>query len=149
MEHQYFAACPKGLEILLAEELETFACDDLRQTVAGVYFNASLESAYRACLWTRLANKILMPLARFQVSDADALYDGVKAVDWHEHINPNSTILVDFIGTDDIIRNSQFGALKVKDAIVDRIREVTGARRWLRLIRIYELTRGSVRAVLW
>jgi len=128
MEHQYFAACPKGLEILLAEELETLECDDLRQTVAGVYFNASLESAYRACLWTRLANKILMPLARFQVDDADALYDGVKAVAWDEHINPNGTILVDFIGTDDTIRNSQFGALKVKDAIVDRIREVTGSR---------------------
>ncbi len=128
MEHQYFAACPKGLEGLLLQELESFGAEDLRETVAGVYFNGSVEIAYRACLWSRLANKILMPLSRFPVRDADALYEGVKDVPWVEHINPKGTLLVDFVGTDDVIRNSQFGALKVKDAVVDSLREATGER---------------------
>jgi 23S rRNA (guanine2445-N2)-methyltransferase / 23S rRNA (guanine2069-N7)-methyltransferase len=128
MEHQYFAACPKGLEGILSQELESFGASDLRETVAGVYFNGSIEVAYRACLWSRLANKILMPLCRFTVRDADALYDGVKSVAWEEHINAQGTLLVDFVGTDDVIRNSQFGALKVKDAVVDALREATGER---------------------
>ncbi|MFT6052213.1 MAG: 23S rRNA (guanine2445-N2)-methyltransferase / 23S rRNA (guanine2069-N7)-methyltransferase, partial [Halioglobus sp.] len=73
-EHRWFASCPKGIEGILAAELTTLGADATRETVAGVYFDGSLASAYRVCLWSRLANRVLMPLGRFDVTDADSLY---------------------------------------------------------------------------
>ncbi len=126
--HQYFASCPKGLEGLLLTELAQLGAEELRETVAGIYFSGSLRLAYRVCLWSRLANKVLLPLSSFEISSQDDLYDGVRAIEWQEHISPSGSLLVDFIGTNDTIRNTQFGAVKVKDAIVDCLRDFTGER---------------------
>ena len=121
--NKWFASCPKGLEELLASELQSIGADDVRLTVAGVYAEGSLEFAYRACLWSRLANRILLPLGKFDVASADDLYDGVKAIPWHQHLTPRQSIAVDFIGSNDAIRHTQFGAQRVKDAIVDTLQE--------------------------
>ena len=128
MQQQFFATCPKGLESLLEDEIKLLAGEDTRQTAAGVYFHSDLAVAYRICLWSRLANKVLLPLTRFEVNSADDLYAGVRSIPWEDHINPRSSFLVDFIGTNSVIRNSQFGAVTVKDGVVDRVREVTGQR---------------------
>lgn len=120
---KWFASCPKGLEELLASELESLGADQVRLTVAGVYADGPLEFAYRACLWSRLANRILLPLDKFAVNSADDLYEGVKAIPWHQHLTPRQTIAVDFIGSNDAIRHTQFGAQRVKDAVVDLIQE--------------------------
>lgn len=125
---QYFATCPKGLEGPLMAELRSFGFEELRETVAGVYFNTDLKGAYRACLWSRIANKVFLPLGRFEVNSADDLYDAARKIDWSEHMNPTGTLLVDFTGSSNVIRNTQFGAVKIKDAIVDGFRESAGAR---------------------
>lgn len=125
---QYFSTCPKGLEALLAAELTDLGAESIRETVAGVYFEGSLETAYRICLWSRLANKVLLPMGSFAVSSQEDLYNGARGLPWHEHLNPAGTLLVDFIGTNDAIRNTQFGAVKIKDAIVDCLREFSGER---------------------
>ncbi len=127
-QQQYFAACPKGLENLLEQELAELQGSNIRQTVAGVYFDGDLSTAYRVCLWSRLANKILMPLARFNVDSQEDLYQGVREIAWQDHLSPSGSLLVDFIGTNHTIRNSQFGAVKVKDAIVDCLRDLAGER---------------------
>ncbi len=127
-QYQFFATCPKSLEGLLFSELSQLGATDLRETVAGVYFSGSIETAYRVCLWSRLANKILLPLVSFDVKSQEDLYDGVRGIRWEEHLKPNGTLLVDFVGTSDAIRNTQFGAVKVKDAIVDCLRDTTGER---------------------
>ena len=77
----FFASCPKGLEYLLVDELKALGCSDVREALAGVYFRGELEAGYSACLWSRLASRILMPLAEFAAEDADALYAGVQGVD--------------------------------------------------------------------
>ncbi|UTF60475.1 bifunctional 23S rRNA (guanine(2069)-N(7))-methyltransferase RlmK/23S rRNA (guanine(2445)-N(2))-methyltransferase RlmL [Gilvimarinus sp. DA14] len=125
---QYFATCPKGLESLLLEELQALGGEDCRATVAGVYFSGTLGAAYRACLWSRLANKVLLPLTSGSVRNADELYELVKTLPWQEHLSTEGTLLVDFSGQGSGIRNTQFGAVKVKDAIVDCLREQTGMR---------------------
>lgn len=125
---QFFATCPKGLESLLYGELQTLGAEALRETVAGVYFEGNLRTAYRACLWSRLANKVLLPLASAAVDTADDLYSQVRALPWQEHISPSGTLLVDFSGQSPAIRNTQFGALRVKDAIVDALRDFCGER---------------------
>ncbi|MDN3639548.1 bifunctional 23S rRNA (guanine(2069)-N(7))-methyltransferase RlmK/23S rRNA (guanine(2445)-N(2))-methyltransferase RlmL [Simiduia curdlanivorans] len=127
-QFEFFAACPKGLESLLLAEVRDLGAVESRETVAGVYFSGDLALGYRTCLWTRLANKVLLPLNSFAVDSDTELYDGVAAIAWAEHISPSSTFLVDFSGTSFAIRNTQFGALKTKDAIVDRVRDVTGER---------------------
>jgi 23S rRNA (guanine2445-N2)-methyltransferase / 23S rRNA (guanine2069-N7)-methyltransferase len=127
-EYQFFATCPKSIEGLLLAEVLQLGAGEVRETVAGVYFSASLETAYRICLWSRLANKVLLPLTSFDVASQEDLYDGARAIAWHEHIGPLGTLLVDFVGTSDSIRNTQFGAVKVKDAIVDSLRDSTGER---------------------
>lgn len=127
-ENPYFVTCPKSLESLLAQEIVSLGARDPRETVAGVYFQASLETAYRICLWSRLANKVLLPLGSFTVNHQQALYDAARSLPWQEHVSPSGTLVVDFLGTNDTIRNTQFGALKIKDAIVDTLRDFSGTR---------------------
>lgn len=128
-EHlELFATCPKGLEGLLLAELAEIGAIETKETVAGVAFSGDIALAYRACLWSRLANKILLPLAEFPVGDQNSLYNGARDIPWEQHLGPQSTLLVDFIGSSGAIRNTQFGALKIKDALVDRLRDITGDR---------------------
>ncbi len=125
---QYFAACPKGLENLLLQELQQLGATDVRETVAGVYFGGEAALLYKACLWSRLANKILLPLANFSVSDEQSLYESISAITWEDHLEVDGTFKVDFLGTNEQIRNTQFGAVRVKDAIVDRFQKHFRAR---------------------
>jgi len=124
----FFASCPKGLEYLLVDELKSLGCSDVREALAGVYFRGELEAGYSACLWSRLASRILMPLAEFAAEDADALYAGVQGVDWSAHLETTGTFAVDAVGSTRGVTNSQFAALRVKDAIVDQFRQNTGER---------------------
>lgn len=125
---QFFSTCPKGIEGLLKLEYEQLGFDDVRETVAGVYFTTDLKGAYRACLWSRLANKVLMPLGAFAIDSAEELYDAAKSVTWQDYLRGDGTLLVDFTGTSHCIRNTQFGAVKIKDAIVDSLRDSDGLR---------------------
>ncbi len=122
-DYAFFATCPKGFEELLATELASIGVSECKLTVGGVYFKGDLVHAYRANLWSRLANKILLPLKTFSCPTSDALYEGVKSIQWGDHLAPQSQFAVDFTGTSREIKNSHFGALRVKDAVVDAFRE--------------------------
>jgi 23S rRNA (guanine2445-N2)-methyltransferase / 23S rRNA (guanine2069-N7)-methyltransferase len=123
-----FAAAPRGLELLLADELRALGAADAREARSGVLFSGDLALAYRACLWSRLANRILLPLAKFPAATPEALYDGVRAIDWSVHLGAENTLAVEFNTSHSAITHSHFGALKVKDAVVDQFRDRTGAR---------------------
>ena len=115
----WFAACPKGLEALLAAELSAMGASATRETVAGVYFDGPQALAYRACLWSRLANRILAPIASLEAGDGDTLYRELSGIDWADMFGPQQSIAIDFSGQNHEIRNTQFGAQRSKDAIVD------------------------------
>ena len=144
----FFAACPKGLEELLATELATLGGGEVKQTVAGVHFEGELDTAYRVCLWSRLASRVLMPLLKIEEISADRLYESVHAMAWETHIAANGTIAVDAHGVNDSLRNTQFTQQRVKDAIVDRLREVSGERpnidTYTPDLRVHVLVRGSM-----
>jgi len=125
---QFFASCPPGVADLTAAELRECGATQCREFKLGVQFEGSLETAYRACLWSRTASRILLPLATFPAPTPEALYEAVKAIAWTEHIKPNGTLAVDLAGATSGITHTHFGALKTKDAIVDHIRERTGER---------------------
>ncbi len=114
-----FASTARGLEELLKTELEALGASQCKVAQGGVYFQADDRVMYQSLLWSRLASRILLPLNDFDVySDLD-LYLGVQTIDWSEIFSVDDTFVVHFTGTNEEIRNSQYGALKVKDAIVD------------------------------
>lgn len=124
----FFATCPKGLEYLLVDELKSLGASEVHEALAGVHFRGELEAGYRACLWSRLASRVLMPLAEFDVADGDALYTGARTIQWSEHLDVDATFAVDAVGSTRGITHSQYAALRVKDAIVDQFRESSGTR---------------------
>lgn len=124
----FFATCPKGLELLLVDELKNIGATAAHEKRAGVIFEGDLAIAYRACLWSRLANHILLPLTQFPASNADELYRGVQTINWSEHFSVDKTLAVTFTTVNSAIQHTQFGAQKVKDAIVDQFRQRSGVR---------------------
>ncbi len=125
---ELFLTCPKGLEALLAEEAAALGLEEVREHTSAIRGFADMQTAYRLCLWSRLANRVLLVLTRFTMRDADELYDGVSDIDWHEHLLPTGSLAVEFSGQGSGIDNTHFGALKVKDAIVDKLRNAAGDR---------------------
>jgi 23S rRNA (guanine2445-N2)-methyltransferase / 23S rRNA (guanine2069-N7)-methyltransferase len=138
-EHAFVATVPRGLADLLARELESVGAQNARERSAGVLFSGTLETGYRACLWSRTASRVLLQLAQFEAASADEFYAGVRAVDWSAHIDPARTIACEFTGAHPTIAHSHFGALRLKDAVCDRLRDDTGTRPDV------ELTRPAVR----
>lgn len=128
MPIEFFATAGRGLEPLLADELRALGADQVREARGGVAFAGELRVGYAACLWSRVANRILLPLAQFPAPTPEALYAGVRDIDWAEHLSPDGTLAVDFVSSRSAITHTQFGAQKVKDAVVDRLRDETGRR---------------------
>jgi len=124
----FFATTAKGMEELLAAELRGIGAEEATVGRAGVSFQGSLETAYRACLWSRVANRVLLPLASFPAPTPEALYAGVRTIRWLDHIGTGGTLAVDFATSRSAITHSHFGALKTKDAVVDQLRDQTGTR---------------------
>ncbi|MEJ2669474.1 MAG: bifunctional 23S rRNA (guanine(2069)-N(7))-methyltransferase RlmK/23S rRNA (guanine(2445)-N(2))-methyltransferase RlmL, partial [Gammaproteobacteria bacterium] len=115
----FFATCPKGLELLLEQELASLGAVSCRVAVAGVYFSGDTQLAYMVCLWSRLANRVLLQLAAGKITSDDDLYHLARTVPWHTLFSVEARIHVEFIGTNDEIRHTRFGAQRVKDAVVD------------------------------
>jgi 23S rRNA (guanine2445-N2)-methyltransferase / 23S rRNA (guanine2069-N7)-methyltransferase len=124
----FFASASRGTEEVLARELQALGLQPTETVGAGVAFGSTLEDAYRACLWSRVASRILMPLADFEAADPDALYEGVHGMRWTDHLGPERTLAVSVAGARSPVGPSHFIALKTKDAIVDRVRAEVGSR---------------------
>ncbi|GGW44401.1 bifunctional 23S rRNA (guanine(2069)-N(7))-methyltransferase RlmK/23S rRNA (guanine(2445)-N(2))-methyltransferase RlmL [Vreelandella hamiltonii] len=123
------ATCPKGIEGLLADELQALGAEPGKTTVAGVYFTADQTTAYRVCLWSRLANRVILLLAReSMIETAEQVRDVVARIAWRQHLAPGRTLAVDFHGRSEHIRHTRFGAQTVKDGVVDSL-QLSGQER--------------------
>ncbi len=128
-ERTFFATCPRGVSELLASELRALGLEVEREHPAGVGFRGTLRSAYLACLWSRTASRILLTLGEVTAADPDAMYQALRAMPWEVHVRPEGTFAIDIVGESPAwLRNTQFAALKAKDAIVDRMRELNEVR---------------------
>lgn len=120
---EFLALCPRGVGSLLTHELSALGANGVRETPAGVFFSGGRATLYRACLWSRLANRILLPLSEFDAAGPDELYRGLRQVPWPELFAARHSFAVDFHGQTPALRNTQFGAQRSKDAVVDAFRE--------------------------
>ena len=124
----FFATCPFYLEELLKDELESFGADGFQTAHGGVGFEGTLETAYKACLWSRIANRILLPLSTFTAEKPDDIRKAADDFDWENHFRSGATIAVDATLSKTKICTPDYAALAVKDGIVDRARRLTGRR---------------------
>ena len=125
---RFFATCAKGTEGALRRELAALRLHAVRGERGGVSFEGDVEAGMRACLHARVAMRVLLQLATFPAPDAAALYDGVHAIDWTAWLTARTTLAVEATVRDSGITHSGFAALKVKDAVVDALRDRLGAR---------------------
>lgn len=121
----YFAQSSQNQADLIAKEAERAGADRVKATSSGVQFSGSLEVGYRFCLTTRIASRVLQALYFDEkVTSPDELYEKCKTIPWEEYIDPSKTFqLTQTVQACNWIKNSHFASLRVKDAIVDRIRE--------------------------
>src|ERR1039457_307182 len=124
----FFATAAKGVEQLVADELQRLGISPLAIESGGVRFAGDFSTCLRANLWLRTASRILVPLAVFPCSSTQELYDGVRTINWNSWITPEMTMAVDCSLRESAMTHSGFVALKTKDAVVDEIRDRCGRR---------------------
>ncbi len=123
-----FVRAPRHLEDLLAAELAELGASAVRVRTGGAQLDADLALAYRICHRSRLASRVLWPLAAFPARTADELHAGVAALPWPELVVPGATLAVGFDGSSRQLRHSGYARQRVKDAVVDVLRAAWGAR---------------------
>ncbi len=124
----FFATAARGTEGALRDELRELRLRHVRADRGGVHFEGAMEDGYRACLGSRIAMRILRPLATFAATTGEDLYEGVGVVDWSEFLTQRHTLAVRATCVNSAMTHSLFIAQKTKDAIVDQLREKTGGR---------------------
>jgi 23S rRNA (guanine2445-N2)-methyltransferase / 23S rRNA (guanine2069-N7)-methyltransferase len=124
----WIATAPVGAASVLAEELAKFGATDVRERSHDVKFQGTLEVGYRACLWSRTATRVLLSLGSIDAGSSKDLYEGVKRIDWREHLAPGATLACDCSGGNESIRHTIYGSQLLKDAVVDNLRDATGDR---------------------
>ena len=121
--YQFLALTSFGIEHLLADEIKSLGGKQVVQKPEGVYFSGSLELGYNICLWTRMATRIMLKIGEGVSANKDELFKTAGDVDWSALFSYKNTFAIDFVGYSEEIRNSQFGGLTIKDAVVDHFRD--------------------------
>ncbi len=125
----FFVTCAKGTEGGLRRELVALRIHGPSGATGGVSFAGTLMDGMKVCLHSRVAMRVLLEVGAFEARDADALYAGAHAIDWTDFVGRGLTIAVSATTQDNPnLRHSGFSALKVKDAIVDMLRDRSGRR---------------------
>ena len=128
MEFEMIAKTFQGLETVLATELIELGANNIQIGRRMVSFTGDKELLYRANFQLRTAVKVLKPIKHFRATSADEVYNAVQEIDWTTYLTPETTFAVDSVVFSQEFRHSKFVAYKVKDAIVDQLRERTGTR---------------------
>jgi 23S rRNA (guanine2445-N2)-methyltransferase / 23S rRNA (guanine2069-N7)-methyltransferase len=134
----YWVTCADGLETLLQEELQELGVQHIERLAGRLIFKGTLEHAYRICMWSRLASRVLMPIHTYELEHshdardvAEELYEGAISFDWSLVFAPQSTFAIRLHAEREIKVNTQFATLRAKDGVVDSFMEAVGRRQVL------------------
>jgi len=125
---RHLAQCTRGLEAVLADELRALGSKSVSEVAGGALFAADAELACRATLWLRSAVRVLEPVGGGRVGDFDQLYELASRIRWEDLVGPRHTFSVHATVSNAPFTDRHFAALRVKDAVVDRIRARRGSR---------------------
>ncbi len=125
---QFLALTSPGIEVLLADEAKSLGATNVVQKPEGVYFEGDLALGYKVSLWTRFATRVLLNIGEGEADTKEQLIHSAQQIIWSEHFSPDHTFAIDFVGKSEDIRNTQFGALTVKDAVVDHFMALNDSR---------------------
>jgi len=117
-----------GLENILAGEIRALGAESVLVERRAVSFMGDQELLYKANFHLRTAIKILKPIAEFEVTNRDELYDHAKEIPWTNYLALGKSFAIDSTVQSEMFVNSMFASLRVKDAIADQFREATGKR---------------------
>ncbi len=118
--HDFFATCSKGVEDLVQKELEQLNITQTKLHTGGVAFSGDIAQGLKACLWSRVASRILLQLKSFNIESDEDLYNEIISIDWSAHFSENNTLTIDCFSSHSVVTNSHYATLRVKDAIVDQ-----------------------------
>lgn len=125
---KFFATCPRGLEQLLAEELQQLEGGNIHAVGGGVEFSGDFPLCYKANLESRIASRVLWRVAADSYRDEDDIYRTAYALPWNDWFEPALTIRVDVTAIRCPLKSLNFITLKIKDAVCDKIRRLSGRR---------------------
>lgn len=126
--YSIFASCPQGLEHALAAELQALGYDHVRAGRAGCHFESTWTGTMRANLYSRLATRILVQLAKAPVRTEDDILELARSVPWEHWFGPEHTLRVDTSAVRSPMQSLQYCNLRAKDGICDRLRDREGER---------------------
>lgn len=125
---KFFATCPRGLEKLLAEELRQFKAEKIHAVGGGVGFDGDFLLCYRVNLESRIASRVLWQLRAGAYRSEEDIYRAAYGLPWTDWLDPTRTIRVDISATRSPLTSLNFVTLKIKDAVCDKIRRLSGRR---------------------
>ena len=128
MLHYFFAPCPRGLESVLATELEQLGAASVQGRDGGVQFQGDWRICYRVNLESRIASRVLWQVASQPYASEADIYDDTRALPWNEWFSPGLTIRVNIAALKCPLRSLDFVTLRIKDAVCDKFREMAGRR---------------------
>ena len=117
-----------GLDDLLVDELTQLGATGHRRLKGAIAVEGDLATGYRICLWSRLASRVLMPLFSINSGDPDKLYHAALKHPWENVLKEDATFIVRAAVAKGVSTHTRFASLRLKDGIVDRFRDRTGAR---------------------
>jgi len=126
--HSYYVTATRGLVGLVEDELHELGARVVRAEPAGLRVRGPLKFGYRMCLWSRCASRVILHLHDFAIDGPDDLFAAALAFPWEEHLAPTGTLAVDVTASGEVITHGQYAAQRIKDGVVDRMRERFGKR---------------------
>ncbi len=135
MTLSFFCTTPLFLEQLLADELASFGATSVKETKGGVSFEGNLETAYRVCLWSRIANRLFLEISAFNAENREELYNAVQEIPWETHLTQEGCFKVRSSLSQSGFNDSRFAAYVVKDSVSDYFRSRCGTRPSVEMLR--------------
>jgi len=128
MLETFFSPCPRGLETMLANELNALGAQEVRTTDGGVHFTGPFLLSYRVNLHSRIASRVLWRVAIAHYRNEQDIFDTAYALPWNDWFDISHTIRVNMTAIKCPLKSLDFATLKIKDAVCDKFRALTGDR---------------------
>ncbi len=124
----FFASCPRGLEPVLQEELDSLGAKGTKVTDGGVGFSGPFDLCYRVNLMSRIASRVLWRVFQGLYRHEQDVYRAARGLGWPEWFTNRRTIKVSVSASECRLKSLEFVTLRIKDGICDRFRSDTKAR---------------------